>query len=271
LRGEGRGEGFPSLAHNPPVPLPLITDWHFYAAAIPAVILLGISKSGFGAGFGALGVPLMAMAVTVPQAAAILMPILFVIDVMGINALRRHLDWALIRFLVPLGLAGILVGTFSFKYLDGRLVAGIVGVSTLVFLAQRLLFPPRPDSPHPPRWAGGLLAIASGFTSFVAHAGSPPLNAYVIPMRLPPMVFAATLAVFFFVLNLSKWIPYAWLGLFDMKNLVTAIVLMPLAPLGVWLGLKLAKRISQQSFYKLVYCGMFLTGCKLVWDGFLAA
>jgi uncharacterized membrane protein YfcA len=248
--------------------LPLITDWAFYAAAIPAVLLLGISKSGFGAGFGSLAVPLMALAVTVPQAAAILMPLLFVMDVLGLGALRRHIDFKLARFLLPFGLVGTLVGTLSFRYLDSRLVAGIVGVCTLVFLAQRLLFPPRADSPHPPRWLGALLTVTSGFTSFVAHAGGPPINAYVLPMRLVPVVFSATMGVFFFVINLSKWIPYAWLGLLDLRNMATSLVLLPLAPLGVWIGVRLAHRIQPQLFYRLIYTGMFLTGCKLVWDGF---
>ena len=43
----------------------MITDPYFYAVTIPAVLLLGISKSGFGAGFGSLAVPMMALAVTV--------------------------------------------------------------------------------------------------------------------------------------------------------------------------------------------------------------
>lgn len=248
--------------------LPLITDGAFYAVAIPAVLLLGISKSGFGAGFGSLAVPLMALAVTVPQAAAILMPLLFVMDVLGLGALRHHIDTKLARFLLPFGLLGTVVGTLSFRLLDSRLVAGIVGLCTLVFLAQRLLFPPRADSPHPPRWLGALLTVASGFTSFVAHAGGPPINAYVLPMRLAPLVFSATMAAFFFVINLSKWIPYAWLGLLDLRNMATSLVLLPLAPLGVWIGIRLAHRIQPQLFYRLVYAGMFLTGCKLVWDGF---
>jgi uncharacterized protein len=248
--------------------LPLITDWQFYAAAIPAVLLLGLSKSGFGAGFGSLAVPIIALAVTVPQAAAILMPILFVMDIMGLAAYRGKWDLKLLRFLIPFGLVGTVIGTLSFRLLDARLVAGIVGVFTLLFLAQRLLFPPRADSPPPPKWLGGVLTATSGFTSFVAHAGGPPVSAYVLPLRLPPVAFAATMSVFFFVINLSKWVPYGWLGLLDLRNMATSLALMPFAPIGVIAGVRLAHRIQPRLFYRLLYAGMLLTGLKLVWDAF---
>ena len=250
--------------------LPLVTDPFFYFVAIPAVLLLGISKSGFGAGFGSLAVPLMALAVTVPQAAAMLMPVLLVMDLMSVAAFRRHFDVGLLRFLLPFGLLGTVVGTLLFKVMDARLVAGIVGIFTLLFLAQRLAFPPKPDSPHPPKWLGAVLTVTSGFTSFISHAGGPPINAYVIPMRLPPLVFAATMSAFFFAINLSKWIPYAWLGLLDTRNMATSLALLPFAPIGVMVGVRLAHRIKPTLFYRLLYLGMFLTGCKLVWDGFLA-
>lgn len=246
----------------------MITDWHFYAFAIPAVFLMGLGKSGFGAGFGALAVPLMAMTITVPQAAAILMPLLFVMDVMGLAAFRKDFDRTLFKFLLPSGLIGIVIGTFLFKYLQANVVAGIVGGVTLLFLAQRFLFPPRADASPPPRWVGRLLVTVSGFTSFVAHAGGPPYNAYMIPLKLKPIVYTATAAYFFFVINLSKWIPYAYLGLLDMRNFYTAMVLMPIAPLGVWAGIKLARNMQPTLFYRIVYIGMFCTGCKLLWDGF---
>jgi hypothetical protein len=245
---------------------PLITDPYFYAVTIPAVLLLGVSKSGFGAGFGSLAVPMMALAVTVPQAAAILMPVLLVMDVLGMAAFRKDFDMKLLKFLIPWGLAGIVVGALLFKLLDAHTVAGIVGLFTLLFLAQRLMFPPKADSAPPPKWLGAILTATAGFTSFIAHAGGPPINAYMIPLRLSPVKFTATMAFFFFVINLSKWIPYAWLGLLDTRNMATSLVLLPIAPIGVWVGVHLARRIQQLLFYRLVYLGMFLTGAKLVWD-----
>ncbi len=249
-----------------PDTFPLISDPYFYAVTIPAVLLLGVSKSGFGAGFGTLAVPLMALAVSVPQAAAILMPVLLVMDVLGMAAFRKDFDLKLLRFLIPWGLVGIVVGALLFKLLDGHVVAGLVGGFTLLFLAQRVLFAPKADSPAPPRWLGAVLTATSGFTSFIAHAGGPPISAYVIPMRLSPVQFTATMAFFFFVINMAKWLPYAWLGLLDWRNMATSLVLLPIAPMGVWIGVRLARRISQVLFYRFLYTGMFLTGVKLLWD-----
>ena len=143
----------------------------------------------------------------------------------------------------------------------------VVGALTLLFLAQRLLFPSRVDAAPPPRWLGFLLGTASGFTSFVAHAGGPPIMAFVLPLRLSPITFTATMATFFAAVNLSKWLPYAWLGLIDWRNMATALVLVPLAPLGVWLGVRMVRHIRPDWFYRLAYSGMFLTGVKLLWDG----
>jgi uncharacterized protein len=246
---------------------PLITDPFFYAVAIPAVLLMGISKSGFGSGFGSVAVPLMALAVTVPQAAAIFMPILLVMDVLGMAAFRHSYDKALLKFLIPCALVGVVLGALLFKVLNPHIVSGIVGGMTLLFLAQRLLFPPTATSRPPPRWVGAILTATSGFTSFIAHSGGPPLNVYMIPLKLKPLVYTATMAFLFFFVNLAKWVPYAWLGLLDWRNLATSLVLLPLAPLGVFIGVRIAKRVNQELFYRFVYAGMFLTGCKLLWDG----
>ncbi len=247
--------------------LPFITDPWFYAVAVPAVLITGLSKSGFAAGFGALATPLLALVVPAPQAAAVMLPLLIAMDATGLQQMWRDRDAALLRRVVPWGLVGIAIGTALFGLLSAKAVAGLLGVLTLAFLAHRLLGHVRRDARVPPPWVGRLSGTAAGFTSFVAHAGSPPLMAYILPMKLTPTKAAATMAVFFGVINVVKLVPYALLGLMELRNLGTSLLLLPLAPIGVWLGVWLVRRVDPTWFYRLAYAGMAATGLKLLWDG----
>ena len=249
--------------------LPVIHDPVFYALAVPAVLLVGLSKSGFAAGFGPLATPVLALTVPAPQAAAILLPLLMVMDLTGLQQMWHDRDAALLRRLLPWGIGGVVIGALLFGLLSAKAVAGLLGVLTLGFLAQRLFFPPRRDRPPAPAWPAWVMqacATTSGFTSFVAHAGGPPMFAYLLPLRLDPRVVSATMAVFFAVINAVKVLPYAALGLLDLRNLLTSLLLVPLAPLGVWAGVWLVRRVDSTWFYRLAYLGMFLTGAKLLWD-----
>ncbi len=258
------------LQYGPPrlfESLPIITDPVFYALAVPAVLMTGLAKSGFASGFGSLATPLLALAVPAPQAAAVMLPLLLVMDATGLQQLWRDRDTALVRRLVPWGVLGIAVGTLTFGLLSAKAVAGLLGALTLAFLAQRLFFPVKRDAPPLPVWVGRLCSGTAGFTSFVAHAGGPPLMAYVLPMRLAPAVTSATMAVYFAVINAVKVVPFAGLGLLDTRNLATSVVLLPLAPLGVWMGVWLVRRMEPTWFFRLAYVGMFCAGAKLLWDG----
>jgi uncharacterized membrane protein YfcA len=55
--------------------IPIIDPW-FYFAAIPAVIVVGLSKGGFGGTMGMLAVPILTLAISPVQAAGIMLPIL---------------------------------------------------------------------------------------------------------------------------------------------------------------------------------------------------
>ncbi len=244
-----------------------ITDTAFWAVAVPAVLLMGLAKSGFASGFGALATPLMALALPVPQAAAIMLPLLMVMDATGLQQLWRDRDRAQLRLLLPAGLAGIVLGALLFGAMSDRAVAAVVGGLTLAFLAHRLWAARGGRHAPLPRWAARPCALVGGFTSFVVHAGGPPLQAWLLPQRLSPPVLAGTMAVFFAAINAAKWLPYAWLGLIDARNLATSLLLLPLAPLSVWAGVWLLRRVRPQLFYGLAYAGMAATGAKLLWDG----
>ena len=143
----------------------------------------------------------------------------------------------------------------------------ILGVVALTFSLQGLLFPGDENGVAPKRWIGRLCGMAAGYTSFVAHAGGAPVKIFLLPQRMDKTLFVGTNAVFFLVVNYVKLIPYAALGQFDFTNLTTSLVLLPLVPVGVWMGLTLHKKVSQSLFYRVSYILLLVAGSKLIWDG----
>jgi uncharacterized membrane protein YfcA len=73
--------------------------------------------------------------------------------------------------------------------------------------------------------------------------------------------------MFFLVVNYVKLVPYYFLGQLHATNLVTALLLLPLAPAGVYLGLWMQHRISDSTVYRWANILLFATGCKLILDG----
>lgn len=248
----------------------MITDPWFYAAAVPAVLVFGISKGGFGGGLGTLAVPLMALVISPVQAAGILLPILCLMDLMSLWAYRSKWVWTELRVLLPASVVGIGIGTWLFEYMSPaviRLIVGIVAVAfTLHYVAARRGSGSSPR--HFPRSAGVLGGATAGFTSFVAHSGGPPINMYLLGRPLDRTDFVATTVLFFAVVNYVKLVPYAWLGQLQGGNLLTSLVLAPLAPIGILAGVYLHKRVSDRIFFAVVYVLLFLVGMKLIWDGF---
>ncbi len=248
----------------------MITDPWFYAAAIPAVLLFGISKGGFGGGFGVIAVPLMALVVSPPQAAGILLPILCLMDLFSVRAYRNKWVSSELIVLLPASMLGIGLGTWLFRYMSADLVRLVLGAVAVAFAnnvpISKLLG--RSKAPaHFSKTTGMLGGAVAGFTSFVAHAGGPPINMYLLRRPLDRTAFVGTTVLFFAVVNYVKLVPYAWLGQLATDNLSTSLVLAPIAPIGVWLGVYLHKRVSETFFFATVYVLLFAIGVKLIWDG----
>jgi uncharacterized membrane protein YfcA len=248
----------------------LITDPWFYAVAVPAVLLFGISKGGFGGGLGVVAVPLMALLISPVRAAAILLPILCVMDLVALWKFRGKWVWPELRLLLPASLIGILVGTLLFEYMSVAIVRLIVGIVAITFTMHFWVNKHRSNSTeltNYPRSFGLIGASVAGFTSFVAHSGGPPIGMYLLRRPLNRTDFAATTIVFFAVVNYVKLVPYAWLGQFDTDNLATSAALVILAPIGVLIGAWLHKRVSDRFFFAFAYVLLFVVGMKLVYDG----
>ncbi len=248
----------------------MLSDPFFYLVSIPAVMLYGIAKGGFGGAVAVLSVPLMALVMPPTQAAAILLPILCVMDALAVRTYWGHYDRRAIRLLLPGAVFGAMLGYLSVEFMSEGLIRLMVGTISVLFALQQITgFRARATAEHQPV-AASIFGTIAGFTSFSIHAGGPPFTMYLMPKRIDPLLFAGTAAVFFAVVNALKVIPYAMLGQFTADNLLYSLVLVPLAPLGVKLGHSLTKRSSPRFYYKVISVFLLVVGVKLLWEGYRA-
>jgi uncharacterized membrane protein YfcA len=248
----------------------LLADPWFYAVAIPAVILVGLSKGGFAGGVGFVGVPLMALVISPVQAAAILLPILCLMDIVSVWTWWGVYDRRTLRDMLPGAVLGVGLGWLLAAMVTVEMVRLIVGAVAFVFVARWLYTQLRHGSGHasqPNAVVAGFWGLVSGFTSFVAHVGGPPFQVYALPLRLDPKVMSGTTAIFFAITNAIKLVPYFALGQFDATNLAASAVLMPLAPLATIAGAWLVRRMKPEVFYPLTYATVGLIALKLIYDG----
>jgi uncharacterized membrane protein YfcA len=250
----------------------MLTDPLFYALAIPAVILMGLAKGGFS-GVGAVAMPLLALAISPVQAAAILLPILIVQDVVGVWAFRKTWDRRVLAVMLPGAAVGIVLGYLLAAKVSPTAILAVLGAISILFAAQRLwvarggrVQAPRNLSPAADTTLGVVLGAASGFTSQIAHAGQPPFQMWVLPRALPPASLVGTTAIYFAVINWIKVPAYWALGQFTAQNLLTAAALLPVAIASTVAGVWLVRRIDPARFYTLIYVLMILVGGQLLWE-----
>lgn len=245
----------------------MLSDPMFYLVSVPAVLLYGVAKGGFGGAIAILAVPLMALLMSPAQAAGILLPILVVMDMVVIYSYRGHYDARALKLLLPGALLGILGGYLLAGQMNDDLMRLLVGAVAFVFGLQFLSGWLSQLGREHNRPLALLFGALAGFTSFSIHAGGPPLSMYLLPKRLPPMMYAGTAGLFFAVVNLVKLPPYYLLGQFSAENLLYSLVLMPLAPIGVLVGRQLVRLSNPTFYYRLIAFLLLLVGLKLIYDG----
>jgi uncharacterized protein len=244
----------------------VLHDPWFYFTAIIAVLIVGIAKGGLGSGIAIVGVPLMALTISPARAAAILLPILLTMDLFAMRAWWGRWDRENLRTMVPGGVLGTFIGAATFRMLSADALRLLVGAIALVMSLAWFLRRAEPAKKPPSMARGTFWSTLTAFTSFSIHAGGPPTQAYLLSQRLDKGRFQGTTVAFFFMLNWLKAPMFAWLGQLDVGNVATSLVLLPLAPLGIWIGGVLHDRIDERMFYRVIYASLLVIGVKLVYD-----
>lgn len=244
-------------------------DLAFFALAIPAVLLAGISKGGFGSGAAFVATPILALVLPPELAVGILLPLLMLIDVGSLKAYWGK--WSVVdaQRLIFGSLPGVALASAVWSIANPeilRFFIGLIAVGFVTFqIARSWGWITPPDRPASAKM-GFLAGATAGFTSFISHAGGPPATIYLLSRRLSKTEYQATTVIVFFVMNIAKAIPYAFLGIFTGPSLVAGLYLAPVALLGTWLGIRAHKAIPERAYFVFTYVLLTIAGLKLMFD-----
>lgn len=241
----------------------------FFALAIPAVIFAGTSKGGFGSGAAFASSSILALIIEPTVAVGLMLPLLMLMDVHALKIYWRKWDWALSMVVILGSIPGVILGTLLYKAANPDLIRLLIGAICLIFVVWNMSSRQGwiGKAQKPIGRIGGIIAgMTGGFTSFVSHAGGPPVAVYLLSHPMTKTSFQASTVLIFWVVNLLKVVPYASIGIFTQHTLIADMLLAPFAFVGVWLGVKAHELMSERLYFNVTYVLLTLTGMKLIWD-----
>lgn len=247
---------------------PVIDDPLFWLMGALAVSALGLSKGGF-AGVGQIATPLMALFMPPLQAAALLLPIQIVQDLLSMWMFRRTWDAWNLKVMLPGALAGIAAAGLLASYVSDAFIRLAVGVIAILFVLHAWFARTAAPEGRPGAGAGAFWGRLAAFTSTIAQAGGPPFQVFVLRQQLDKMTYVGTFVMFFAVVNALKVIPYFALGQFSRENFVTTLMLLPVATAANYFGVWLVKRTPTILFYRIAHLMVFLISLELVRAGLM--
>ncbi|MGB1867461.1 MAG: TSUP family transporter, partial [Candidatus Puniceispirillaceae bacterium] len=115
----------------------------FLALAFCAALTTAISKAGFG-GAVAIGIPILLLVTTPRIALGVTLPILLVIDVWVLCAMRDKINRQLLVIMTVFGMAGHAIGWAFFDYISNDVLTAFIGgmsVFTTILFFKRHFTP----------------------------------------------------------------------------------------------------------------------------------
>lgn len=240
-------------------------DFWSVAIAIGGLFLAGVLKGATGLGYASCALPFLVVAMGLKPAMALVVIPAMATNI-GVAVTTAHLLQTLRTFaglyfsIVP----GVLVGLWLLVWIDQATAAQVLGVTILGYVALALA---KPNFSLPQRWQVAL-QVPTGFVNGVLSGltGSQviPLFPYMMSLHLAPdrMVQAVNLAVL--VTSFMLMAGLLSTGLMSWLMLVVSITAIVPALLGVSLGVRVRRVISERQFRTAVLAVLGALGLLLL-------
>jgi hypothetical protein len=253
---------------------PDVTPWVYYVCVAAAVLITGISKSGFGGGIGIVAIPIMASVMPARHMLGVQLPLLIAADALSNLHHLRNYEWRILKPLVWGALVGVLLGSYVFWLLrhsdPARLQRGLsllIGGVCLVFVAIQVLGLLGRRVPTLPSHPASSLAVGTtaGFVSTLSHGAGPLVTLYLLQEKLVRQFLVGTQVFYFLLVNSAKVPTFVYFDYINRNTLRDSIWFIPLIPMGTLAGAWMNKRIPEKPFAAILYVAAAVTAGQMIW------
>jgi hypothetical protein len=246
----------------------------YYTMVGLSVLIVGISKSGFGGGTGVVAIVVMATVMPPKHMLGVMLPVLIAGDILANLHYLRDYEWRHLRPLLGGALVGIVAGSATFWLLQGletkrfeTVLSVLVGSICLLFVAvQVYALTGRPVAMLPVRSASSLgVGTLAGFVSTLTHSAGPIVTLYLMQDKtLEKRRLVGTLVLYFLLVNSLKVPTFVKLGTINGETLRDSVWFIPLLPVGTLLGAWLHRRIPEKPFAAVMYTAAAVTAGQMI-------
>ena len=241
------------------------------------ILIMGMSKGGLP--ISGVALPLLVLmwpeqGQAARSAVSFMLPLLCVMDVVGVILYRGSPDWSHIRKLLGPTVCGIIIASLFFVSDKGisvsdrtlKLVIGFLGLAFTGWqfwgkkLAAKRVATMAAAGRRP-----AIYGFAGGVTSTIAHAAGPVMQMYFLPTGLAKRQFAATTVYYFLFLNALKLIPFTLLDRFNSEQLTANLKMLPVIPVGVVTGYLIVRLMKEHHYTGFIYFTLSTTSALLIY------
>lgn len=230
-----------------------------------SALIVGLGKGGLGSAFVGVLTPIVSIFMPVSEAIAYILPLFLIGDFFALRLYWGRWDAPQLKLMIPPGLVTVLTGTYLLSELPNHTLRVILGIIALVIGVYKLLesnlarMQYHYHVAHPPI-AGAVAGMGSG----LANAGGPLLTAYLLLIRMKPVPYIATTALFFALMNLVRIPALILTDVLKMEKLLMVIWFLPLVWLGNHVGHRLIDWINPRQFERLMVGILIVAGLILI-------
>lgn len=245
----------------------------FDITVIVAAIAVGaFIKGATGGGLPQLAIPVMAVFLGVEHA-VVVMAIPGVVAngllVWSHRAQARHTQH--LPAMIGAGIVGSVIGTMLLQSLDGRVLSGVLAVVILCYIGLSLTKPGFTLPARLTRVGSAPIGLVAGGLQGATGISGPLLTTWLHGFGLPPRVYVFAISSLFFVFSTVQAITLAGVGLYTPTRLLESLLALVPILLALPLGVRAARKLSAQTFQRVVLVLLAASVVSLIHDTFTGA